>query len=136
MVATRLAHLFGCEQVAVGMLEKGSIVLRGISHSARFDARTSMARGLEELMQECVEFQVVVETPAADGSAFPAHQHFSELNQLHLFTVPLRCEDQIVGALLLQRRGRGLSEAEKKQVHKIGHFLGALFEALFVIAVR
>ena len=80
-------------------------------------------------MQECVEFQVAVETPAEDGSAFPAHQHFSELNQLHLFTVPLRCEDQIVGALLLQRRGRGLSEAEKKQVHKIGHFLGALLEA-------
>jgi multidrug efflux pump subunit AcrA (membrane-fusion protein) len=128
LVATTVANTFGCEQVAVGLRQRGRMVLRGISDSAGFDARTSRAKNLEELMEECVEHATVIEAPSDSAQAFPAHQRSVQASQLALCSVPLQSRDRTVGVLVLQRRDRGLSAKEQQQLLSISGFLATLFE--------
>jgi RND family efflux transporter MFP subunit len=64
--ATELAHLFGCERVAIGVVAEG-VELAALSNTAQFDSRLALGRALAARMADAVRAGATLEAPAADG---------------------------------------------------------------------
>ncbi|MCR8921444.1 efflux RND transporter periplasmic adaptor subunit [Dasania sp. GY-MA-18] len=127
--ATSLAQLFGCERVAIGLQQGDDVLLQGLSHNTPFDVKTNMARALEELMAESLEHDQAIQAPLATGQTYPMHQHYAQLHNTHVCSIPMQLQEQRFGVLLLQCKATVFSAAELQRLAALASFLGALFQA-------
>jgi RND family efflux transporter MFP subunit len=110
-LTTELATRLHCERVSLGFVDGGEIELAALSHSARFDPNTKLARDIVAAMEEAVDQEVVVAHPPLTPDALEVDSAHAALCSAHdaaaACTVPLVDGDEIVGALSFeQSRGR------------------------------
>jgi len=105
-LTTELATLLGCERVSLARFEGGELEIDAISHSARLDARTQLARDLIASMQEAIDQDAVVVFPQpADRAplAVEAHRRLAEGQSLAgVWSLPLRDGEDWIGCLLVE----------------------------------
>jgi hypothetical protein len=67
-IVTELAARFGCERVSLGFLERNEIQVCALSHSARFDQRSSLVRAIQSAMEEAADVQATISFPTPEGT--------------------------------------------------------------------
>src|SRR6266850_7868 len=69
-LVTELATRLGCDRASLGVLERGRITLRAVSHSGQFDRRANLLRLAGEAMEEAIDQQAAVaHPPVVEGGA-------------------------------------------------------------------
>jgi len=113
-IATELATRLGLERVSIGFERRGRMHVDALSHSASFDARSSLIRGLCAAMDEACDQDATLLHPSPEGT--PAHvvraheRLVSDHGSGAACTVPLSSGGRIVGALTLE-------QAEGQHIH-------------------
>jgi len=106
-LVTELSRVFACEWVSIGFRRGTRTRVRALSHSATFAAKANLIRGMESAMDEAMDQQLaVVYPPLPDAPAQPcrAHARLVDVTEAGgLCTVPLSDDDQLLGALTMQR---------------------------------
>lgn len=108
-----VAGRFDCDRVSLGWLEAGSVRLKAMSRTERFDPKMSAVVGLEQVMEECLDQdnEVAWPPPSSSRSVTRVHgNHARDQHIAHLVSVPLRHEGQPIGVLTLERQQGPLSE--------------------------
>ncbi len=115
-LVTELATRLQCERVSLGFVEGAEVELAALSHSARFDARTALARDIAAAMEEAVDQEAVVAYPPLTPEALEVTAAHAALCSAHASaaacTVPLVDGSEIVGALGFEVSPGGTLHAE------------------------
>jgi len=112
--ANRLCIELQCDRVSVG-LKKGAMVrLQAISQISQFDGRRALVRAIEAAMEEALDQQSIINIADSDSTQLLLTRAHQELQSGHgamlACTIPLYCNDEAVGAVLLERESeRGFS---------------------------
>ncbi len=105
-LATELATKLRCERVSLGFLEGAEVELTALSHSARFDERTRLARDVAAAMQEATDQEAPVTYPPLRDDVLEISRAHADLCSAHASgaacTIPLLEGEEIVGALTLE----------------------------------
>jgi len=105
-IVTELAANFGCERVSLGFLKRKEIQVCALSHSARFDPRSSLVRTVESAMEEATDIEASVIFPAPEGThPLPCRAHEKlalEYGAASVHSIPLSNGARVVGALTLE----------------------------------
>jgi RND family efflux transporter MFP subunit len=106
-LVTELATRTGCDRATLGVLERGRIRVRAVSHSSQFDKRANLLRFAAEAMEEAVDQQAAVSfPPAQEGARLVARAHellARESGAGAVATFPLESGGKVIGALTLER---------------------------------
>ena len=106
IAATELAERLGCERVSIGFRRGGASEVAAVSHSASFGKRMNLVRLLAEAMDEAIDQNAVILSPAPPDSplAMRAHMALAAAHGSSLaLTVPLFVKDAFVGAVVFER---------------------------------
>jgi len=133
-VATALAAELACERVAIGFSRGRQVRVCALSHSADFDSKSALLRGLAAAMDEALDQQDTVVFPEpAERPPLIVRAHAALLEQQGagaVCTVPLTDGAQLVGALTLERRGeQPFGPAEVALCEQVAALVGPLLEA-------
>lgn len=105
--ANQLAIELQCDRVSVGLKKGAAIQLQSISQISNFDGRRGLVRNIEAAMDEAVSQQSIINISDKDRAELVLTRAHEELHQsqglMWPCTVPLYCNDQVVGAVLLER---------------------------------
>lgn len=105
--ATELAARLGCDRASLGVLERGRIRVRAVSHSGQFDRRANLMRHAAEAMEEAVDQKAAVSWPASgEGPPLVAKSHEALVRDAGggaAVSFPLESSDKVIGALTLER---------------------------------
>ena len=106
-VVTQLATKLNCNQVAIGFVRRDRTTVVSLSHTAQFGKRMNLVRDLGAAMDEAIDQQhVVLYPPPKDNEYFVTQVH-EKLAHSHevgsILTVPLNVNDELVGALTLEK---------------------------------
>ena len=108
--ATHLAHALSCERVSLGFLERRHVRVQALSHTAKFDRRTSLVRDIETAMAEALDEDAAIVYPAPPSGperATNAHDRLARRQDDEaICTIPLGSDGRAVGAISFER-GRG-----------------------------
>jgi len=108
-LATELAMRMDCKRATIGFLHGEHIYIQAMSHSARIDTRTNLARGIAAVMEEAIDQDMVIAYPVnQDNSVTIARAHEELVRQQGngaICTIPLIDDGTIIGALTLERDG-------------------------------
>jgi RND family efflux transporter MFP subunit len=129
-VANELVARLGCERVAVGLELGGNVVVKAISHTASFDARSDFVRLLGDAMDEVLDLDMPIVHPALDVDAVGglAHAQLSAArNQAGVMSVPLVDDGVVVGVLTFERE-QPFDHTELELGQTLGLLLGPIFE--------
>jgi RND family efflux transporter MFP subunit len=106
-LATEAAVRLGAERVTVGVRQGGALELVAVSHSARFNARTDLARDLQAAMNESLDQGDTLVYPLPDHRPARVTWAHAELARHHgaggVVTVPLSRGGRPFGALTLEQ---------------------------------
>ncbi len=129
-VATELATRLGCERVSIGMTRKAGIRVEALSHSAEFDARLQLIRGLAAAMDEAADQDAAVVYPPFSEAPTRITREHEALVQQHgtsaALTVPMASDGKIVGAITFERMfgGRPFDAATFQLCENVAALLG------------
>ncbi len=131
-VANELAARLGCERVGLGLELRGSVVVKAISHTATFDARSDFVRLIGEAMDEVLDLDMAIVHPALDADAVGGLAH-AELSAARgdasVMSVPLVNDGSPVGAMTFERvRDKPFDKAELELCKTLGLLLGPILE--------
>ena len=133
-VVNHLAQQLQCDRVSMGLEINGNVQPLAISHTATFDLRSDLVRGLGDAMDEILDLGVPVQHPAASADELGALAHAEvarELNVQALCSVPLMQEGQTVGALVFERNaGPPFDQRTLLLARTAGELLGPLWMLL------
>ncbi len=108
-LATELAMRMDCTRATIGFLHGERIYIQAMSHSARIDTRTNLARGIAAAMEEAIDQDTVIACPVSQDNSVTITRAHEELVQQQgngaICTVPLVDDGTIIGALTLERDG-------------------------------
>ncbi|MFT5107762.1 MAG: multidrug resistance efflux pump [Pseudoalteromonas tetraodonis] len=114
-----IAAQFECDRVSLGWMEKGFMRLRAISRTEKFDRQMEAAQLLEAAMDEAFDQDDEITWPAQPDAATVAkdHERFAK-NQgaVSLISLPLRVDDEPVGAITCERSSSPFGEQEAAQL--------------------
>ena len=134
-VATELAGVFGCERVSIGFLNGLHVKLAALSNSAAFGKRANLVRAIELAMEESIDQQAIIVTPAPEGQEHQehvvrAHEALSrEHGQNVICTVPLAEDNRVLGAITLERPADNPFDPATVQLFEhVGVLLGPVLE--------
>jgi len=131
--ATALAGTLACERVAVGFSRGWRVRVCALSHSADFDRKSALLRGLAGAMDEALDQQELVvfpEPPERPPLIVRAHAALLEQQGgAAVCTVPLTDGERLVGALTLERREQPFSAADLALCEQVAALVGPLLEA-------
>ncbi len=106
--ATELALRLGFDRVAIGLIERGQVAVKAISHSADVLAKYEAHRAIANAMDEAIE-QAAVLTSTEVGGKTPrillAHKALARSTGNQICTIPLANNHEIYGAIALERGG-------------------------------
>ena len=108
-LVNKLASKFSCQRVSVGFIASSRIGIAALSHSAQVDPRSNLIRDLLAAMEEAVDQDRTISYPTRRDAQPYIHRAHDVLSQCHgsaaICTLPLTCENQVVGAITLERAG-------------------------------
>jgi multidrug resistance efflux pump len=129
-IATRL----GCDRVSIGRLKKKFIHLVAISHTARFDKKTSLIQSIESAMEEAIDQQCAIAYPPPEGSNIATRLHeeiIQRYDAASICTIPLPGREHIFGAITLERNSGVLFDpATIELCQAIAHLVGPMHEII------
>ena len=106
-VVNRLAELFCCERVSIGLLKGLRVRLQALSHVAGFDARTQLVRRIEAAMEEAIDQSGSVLYPGIPTDKSLVTRAHAELAEQQgngsLLTLLLPGCNGCIGAITLER---------------------------------
>jgi RND family efflux transporter MFP subunit len=101
-----VAQHLGVERALIGIAKGGRVVLRAISSTASFDARTQAAAAVENLMEEALDQSESVAAPLLESGPFRvnvAHEeHRLDSNLASVFSALLPGRDGPIGVLTVE----------------------------------
>jgi len=105
--ANRLSVELRCDRVSVG-LKKGTVVqLQAISQISQFDGRRGLVRAIEAAMEEALDQDSIINIADLDSTHLLLTRAHDDLQSAHgamlACTIPLYCNGESVGAVLLER---------------------------------
>lgn len=131
-VANDIARRLECERVSIGMDRHGEARVLAISHTAMFDAKSSLSRRLGETMDETLDLGTIFVYPAAaeDAITGPAHAALAqEAGNIAIVSTPLAAHGQDWGVLMLERtRGKPFDAPTVELVRTLGLLLGPVLD--------
>ncbi|GAB4554448.1 MAG: hypothetical protein Tsb0013_17080 [Phycisphaerales bacterium] len=97
--------MFRCERAGVGFSRAGTVTLRALSHTDRFDRGGPITLLIEEAMNESADQDTEIAVPETGDRPVIARQHARLASAHHpsVLTLPLRHDGAVVGALTLER---------------------------------
>lgn len=125
----------GLERASIGIIKRRKIALQVVSQSAYFDPRSSLARDIEEAMEEACDQECVVQHPDPnDGRVINRmHRQFSSAHgQGAVLTVPFRMETGCFGALFLEKGDTSLSQQDVKYLDQFCQAIAPVFERYYI----
>jgi RND family efflux transporter MFP subunit len=129
-LTNEVAARLGCERVGVGLEVRGSIVVKAISHSASFDARSDFVRLLGQAMDEVLDLDQCLVHPALEPDAVGALAHAAlsqARSQASIMSVVLPCDGQMIGVMTLERSADKPFDADELELGKtLGQLLGPI----------
>lgn len=115
-VVTELATRLKLERVSLGFVHGKHVKVKALSHSARFEGRQSLLRQIGAAMDEALDQESTIVYPATSKTGMDVSRAHGELAQQHgaraVCTVPLSMDQEIYGAITLERPGHEPFEPE------------------------
>ncbi len=105
-LVTELATRFSCDRVSLGFVQRGSIEVKAVSHSAQFGADTNLVRALSVAMDEAVDQQMSIVIPAPDSRGSITREHVALAKRSGngaICSVPLSGPTETVGVITFER---------------------------------
>ena len=132
-LATELAMRMDCNRATFGFLRGERIQLQAMSHSARIDTRTNLARGIAAAMEEAIDQDTAIAFPVSQDKSVNITRAHEELVRQHgngaICTIPLVDNGAIIGALTLERSGDQPFAIQTIELFKqIGTMIGPALE--------
>jgi multidrug resistance efflux pump len=78
-LATELAMRMNCTRATIGFLHGERIYIQAMSHSARIDTRTNLARGIAAAMEEAIDQDTVIAYPVSQDNSITITRAHEEL---------------------------------------------------------
>jgi multidrug resistance efflux pump len=107
-VANELATRLKCDRVTIGFQVRRQIRLKAMSHSAWFQPKSKLVRGLENAMEEAFDQNAAIAHPAiplTQRRVAVAHLDFSKAWQVGaVASVVIKTKGQPVGVITLERK--------------------------------
>ncbi|GAB4278048.1 MAG: hypothetical protein Kow0092_33840 [Deferrisomatales bacterium] len=132
-LVTEVAGRLGCERVSFGVLRRGRIRVRALSHSADFGKRMNLIHAVAAAMEEAVDQAAVIVHPEPpDGEPYVSRAH-GELARRYgagaVCTVPVLRDGEPVGALTLERgEERPFDPGERELCESLASLAGPVLE--------
>ena len=107
-IATELAIRFQCERVSFGFRNGKHIQVEALSHNAVFDKRSNLIRTISQAMDEAMaqSDNIVFDKTDENNTLNSAHAELATAyGDTNICTVPLIADQQVVGAMTLEREG-------------------------------
>ena len=106
-LVTNLATRLACDRVSLGIVRRGRLEVRALSHNARFNQKTDLLQAIESAMEEALDQQATVILPAAPGAVTRITQAHEELARRYragaVCSIPLWAQGQIIGVMTFER---------------------------------
>lgn len=129
-VANELAARLECERVSLGWETAGSIRVEAISHTANFDPKAELVRGIGAAMDEVLDLDVPITYPVAETDDLGLLAHADLARQCRdsgIVSVPLVEAGVTCGVLTLERTGETpFDEGAVELVKTVGLLLGPI----------
>ncbi|MCC6531967.1 MAG: HlyD family efflux transporter periplasmic adaptor subunit [Burkholderiales bacterium] len=127
-----IARRLSCERVSIGADRGTHCRVLAISHTAMFDAKSSLARRIGEAMDETLDLGTAYVHPAQGDDALTGASHAAlaqEAGDTAIVSTPLSAHGQDWGVLLLERkRGDAFDAPAVELVRTLGLLLGPLLD--------
>jgi multidrug efflux pump subunit AcrA (membrane-fusion protein) len=107
-VTSELASRLQCERVSIGFVKNHDVHVDAISNSAQHETRQKVVKCIEAAMQEAIEQQETLLFPPEPDSYYRTQEHDALVRQHmgeYVCTVPLIVNDEVIGAMMFERRG-------------------------------
>ena len=135
-VMTDLTRRLSCDRVSIGFLRGSGVTIEAISHTGRFDSKSSLIRDLGEAMYEAVEQNSTIVYPfPMTRNVFLTHCHAVLLEDHRIgtiLTVPFAVGGKIVGAVLAERPSdRPFDTATQEQFQHIVSMIGPVLDVRY-----
>ena len=78
-LVTNLATRLACDRVSLGILHRGRLQVRALSHSARFSHKTDLLQAIESAMEEALDQQATIVLPQPERAVTRITQAHEEL---------------------------------------------------------
>ena len=132
-VTSQAAAKLECGRVSLGVLRRGYVELKAISHTAKFGPKANLTRAIEAAMEESSDQQETVVVPPMQPGRFMVTKAHDALAREHGFgnvvTVPLRGREQMFGVLLLERRSDHPFDTDSVELAEaLAAYLGPVLE--------
>ena len=127
-VASELACGLQCERVSIGFVEKNDVRLHTISNSTNHETRQNIVKCIEAAMLESIDQRETLVFPPDSNSYYYTQEHETFVKQHsgeYICTVPLMVNENVIGAVMYERRGDAGAFDEKTK--ELCEQLAALF---------
>jgi hypothetical protein len=115
-VANELARRLRCDRVAIGFLSGARVRVRAVSHSAWFQRKSELIKGLENAMEEAYDQNASVSYPTVDLTrrhVSVAHlDFFKQWGVGSIASVTMRSKGRPTGVITLERHSEDPFDAE------------------------
>ena len=105
-ICNELSASWNCQRASIGFLKGRRIRLAAMSHVEQFSRKADLVQAVECAMEECVDQDAEVLHPTAEPVDYVARSA-GELSCRYgpccVLTLPLRCNERVVGAITLER---------------------------------
>lgn len=112
-LVNELAARFSCDRVSLGLLHHGSMRLRALSHTEKFDRKTEASLALIAAMEEAVDQGIEIQLPAPEDSTWIDRDHkaYARSQGLgHVLSLPLFPPGHGTGSALSEEAARSARE--------------------------
>ncbi|NNK96535.1 MAG: HlyD family efflux transporter periplasmic adaptor subunit [Desulfobacterales bacterium] len=131
-VATDLTARVLADRVSIGFLDKSSIAVEAVSHSAGFDRRSNLIRDIGEAMHEAIDQNHSICYPKLTDEVLPTHCHATLIDDHHIgnvLTVPFAANGKMLGAILFERPvERAFDDASIEHCQQIVSMIGPVLD--------
>ncbi|MCM8536986.1 MAG: efflux RND transporter periplasmic adaptor subunit [Lentisphaeraceae bacterium] len=106
-LCNEVAAGWNCSRVSIGLVVKGGIKLKFMSHSEKFSRKMKIVRDLESAMEECADQDRELVYPPISGARYIYRQLevFSvENDNTAIITIPFHHSGEVEGVLMLERK--------------------------------
>lgn len=132
-LVTELAMRLGCDRVSFGVVARGRIQVRALSHSARVTTKTNLVGAIAAAMEEAVDQRrtiVAPPLPASPALVTCAHEKLArQYGAGAMCSVPLIEQGQVIGVLTFERGAdQPFDRSVVDLVEAVGAVVGPILE--------
>lgn len=114
-----LATQLNCDRVSLGVLIKGYLRIKSISHTDTFEKKMDVVRSLEVTMEEALDQDADLVFPLPENSnlIIRAHESYAKSqDSSYLSSILLRHEGEVFACILLERSSKPFNEGDQKRL--------------------